>query len=262
MAVKKVLCRNAASRSGLPGLDWALNPYRGCGHACSYCYAQDVTRFEMSRPWGETVEVKVNFVQMLKKQLEKRPSGTFGLGTVTDPYQGIEKEFELTRGSLRELRRTESPVSILTKSDLVLRDTDILTGWEEAEVGLSIGTVDDGMASLLEPGAPSPSRRFKALRDLSASGIRTYVMAAPVIAGVGDSEESLELLVRATADSGVKRIMWDKFNPKPIAGSRLRAALASRSIELGRGDSVWTSTVRGILRRECREAGIELLEAF
>jgi DNA repair photolyase len=216
----------------------------------------------MSRPWGETVEVKVNFVQTLKKQLEKKPKGTFGLGTVTDPYQGVEKEFELSRGSLMELRRMGSPVSVLTKSDLVLRDADILAGWGGAEVGVSIGTVDDEMASLLEPGAPPPSRRFKAIRELSNNGIQAYVMAAPIIAGVGDSEDSLKRLVRMTADSDVKRIMWDKFNSKPIAGSRLRAALGRQSIELGRADDSWVRLVRGTLQRECGESGIELLEAF
>jgi DNA repair photolyase len=161
-----------------------------------------------------------------------------------------------------ELRRMGSPVSVLTKSDLVLRDADILAGWGGAEVGVSIGTVDDEMASLLEPGAPPPSRRFKAIRELSNNGIQAYVMAAPIIAGVGDSEDSLKRLVRMTADSDVKRIMWDKFNSKPIAGSRLRAALGRQSIELGRADDSWIRLVRGTLRRECGESGIELLEAF
>ncbi len=262
MAVRRVLCKTAASRSGLPGLDWALNPYRGCGHACSYCYAQDVTRFEMSRPWGETVEVKTNFVQMLKKQLDKRPEGVFGLGTVTDPFQPLEREYELSRGSLKELKHAGSRVSILTKSDLVLRDLDILAGWEGAEVGISIGIVEEGMASALEPGAPSPTRRFDALRDLSNGGIDTYLMAAPIIAGIGDSEESLKGLVRMAASSGTKRIMWDKFNTKPIAISRLKAALARQAIEMRPGDEDWVRSVRATLQRECRNAGIELLEAF
>ena len=75
--VRLVQCKSAASPSRLPGLDWALNPYRGCGHSCAYCYAQDVTRFEMSKPWGETVEVKVNFVQRLKRDLERGAHGVY-----------------------------------------------------------------------------------------------------------------------------------------------------------------------------------------
>ena len=239
-----------------------MNPYRGCGHACSYCYAQDVTRFEMSRPWGEVVEVKVNFGQMLRKQLEKKPKGIFGLGTVTDPYQVVEKDYELSRGSLRELKSAGCPVSVLTKSDLVLRDLDILADWVGVEVGISIGVVDDELSSVLEPGAPRPGRRFAALQRLAEEGIETYVMAAPIIPGVGDSETSLRMLVGRTADAGVKRMMWDKFNPRPIAGSRLRRAMNSRSIELKLCDHAWVRSVRTILQRECRDAGLELLEAF
>src|SRR4030065_2036625 len=122
MEVRLVECRSAVSPSRLPGLDWALNPYRGCGHACSYCDAQDVTRFEMARPWGDVIEVKTNFVGNLRRDLEKNSKGVYGLGTVTDPYQPLEERYELTRGSLALLKRFRARVSILTKSDLVLRD--------------------------------------------------------------------------------------------------------------------------------------------
>jgi len=262
MEERKITCKNAASPSGLPGLAWALNPYRGCSHACRYCYAQDVTRFEMGRDWGEVVEVKVNFVQMLSKQLAKRPKGTFGLGTVTDPYQPLEKKHELSRGCLIELRRAGSPVSVLTKSDLVLRDVDILSDLEGSEVGMSLGSVDENISALLEPGAPSPSKRLDALRRLSAEGVDTYVMAAPIVPGLSDSEESLRALVRMTERSGTRRIIWDKFNPKPMAGARLRRALAAKSIELGKSDDAWRATVRGVLLDECRDSSIELLDAF
>lgn len=262
MIVRKVLCKTAASPSGLPGLNWALNPYRGCGHACSYCYAQDVTRFEMGRPWGEVVEVKVNFVATLKKQLAKKPKGTFGLGTVTDPYQALEAEFRLSRGCLKELRTAGLPVSVLTKSDLVLRDIDLITGWDGAEVGVSIGIVDDDFASAIEPGAPRPSRRFDALRRLTESGVDTYVMAAPIIPGVCDSEGSLRTLVEKTAENGVKRIMWDKFNPKRIASPRLKRALSSLSVELTEADDAWIASVRSTLLDECRRNGVDLSDAF
>lgn len=262
MEERKITCKNAASPSALPGLAWALNPYRGCSHACRYCYAQDVTRFEMGRDWGEVVEVKVNFIQMLSRQLAKRPEGTFGLGTVTDPYQPLEKGYELSRGCLMELRHAGSPVSVLTKSDLVLRDIDILSGSDGSEVGVSLGSVDERVSAILEPGAPSPSRRLEALRRLSAEGIDTYVMAAPIVPGLSDSEASLRTLVRVVERSGTRRIIWDKFNPKPMAGARLRRALVEKSIELGKSDDAWTATVRRVLLDECRDSNIELLDAF
>ena len=129
-------------------------------------------------------------------------------------------------------------------------------------MGVSIGTANEEMASLLEPGAPSPGRRFATLRKLSEAGIDTYLMAAPIVRGVGDCDEALRKLVRLSSESGVKRIMWDKFNPKPIAGARLKAALARRSIELVRVDDGWVESVRRTMQRECGDAGIELLDAF
>lgn len=206
--------------------------------------------------------MKVNFVHVLAKQLAKGSRGTFGLGTVTDPYQPLEKEYELSRGCLKELRRAGSHVSVLTKSDIVLRDLDILSGWEGSEVGVSLGSIDENVSVLLEPGAPSPERRLEALRRLSADSVDTYVMAAPIVPGISDSEESLRTLVRKTEKSGSKRIMWDKFNPKPMAGARLRRALAAKSLQLGKSDGAWTAFVRGVLLDECGARGIELLDAF
>ncbi len=262
MEVRQTLCKNAASKSGLPGLDWALNPYRGCSHACRYCYAQDVTRFEMARDWGEVVEVKTNFVQMLQKQLSRKPRGTFGLGTVTDPYQPLEKEYELSRESLKELKQAGSSVSVLTKSDLVVRDLDLLQGWRSAEVGVSLGSVEDGVAAILEPGAPSPIRRLDALKKLSDGGVDTYVMAAPIIPGISDSEAVLRSLVCKVAGTGAKRIMWDKFNPKPMASQRLRKLAPRGSMVLAKADEIWISRVRRLLSEECEASNLELLEAF
>ncbi len=262
MEIREVLCKSAASRSGLPGLDWALNPYRGCSHACRYCYAQDVTRFEMGKDWGEVVEAKVNFVPMLKKLLAKNNKGTFGLGTVTDPYQPVERRFELTRGAMEQLKKAGSSISILTKSDLVLRDIDFLRDWSGAEVGLSIGSIDEDVARMLEPGAPSPRRRVEVVRRLTSEGVDTYVMAAPIVPGLSDSEDSVRSLIDEVHKSGARRVMWDKFNPKPMASSRLRRALSDKGFDLRHAGPPWVDNVRRVLRDQCSRLGIELLEAF
>jgi DNA repair photolyase len=263
MEVRLVECKSAISPSRLPGLDWALNPYRGCGHACAYCYAQDVTKFEMARPWGDVIEVRTNIVSRLKKDLEKRPRGVIGMGTVTDPYQPLESEYELTRGCLTVLKRVGARISILTKSDLVLRDLDILTGWPDSEVGISIGCSNEQIASIVEPGAPSPDRRFLALRELNDVHVNTYLMAAPIIPGLCDSEEALVELVRKARDAGVRRIIWDKFNPKPIAASRLRKCMPQTGAQLLRPQTeIEASRARSVLDRECARSGIELLDAF
>lgn len=263
LIVKLVECKTAASPSGLPGLDWAINPYRGCAHGCAYCYAQDVTRFELGKPWGETVEVRANIVQRLEIELGKGAKGVYGVGTVTDPYQPSEKEFELTRGCLSVLKRSDAETSILTKSDLVLRDVDILKGWTNVEVGVSLASLNDDLASHLEPGAPLPERRLAALRKLGEEGVRTYLMAAPIIRGLSDSEDGLRSLVRRACRAGVATIMWDKFNPKPMASSRLRKRLVDKHIAwTGHHSRDELMTIRSILLSECTSAGVRLLDAF
>ena len=261
--VKHVRCRTALSVSKLPGLDWALNPYKGCAHGCIYCYVQDVTSFALDRPWGSEVEAKVNIAHQLKGELAKGVKGVVGVGTVTDPYQPTEAELELTRGCLAILKRYRSRISILTKSDLVLRDLDWLKGWEGAEVGISIGCPDDTAASVLEPGAPAPSRRFDALAKLTDAGVDTYLMAAPIVPSVSGSDGVLKALVREAADAGVKRIMWDGLNPKPLASKRMIAQMPAlkSDIALARS-SAWTSRVRLRLAEECRSSGIILVDAF
>jgi len=263
LRVKLVECRQAASPSRLPGLDLAVNPYRGCSHACAYCYAQDVTRFETSRPWGETIEVKTNIVSRLKAELSKGPRGVYGVGTVTDPYQPAEKEYELTRGCLSVLKRHGASISILTKSDLVLRDLDILSGWGGAEVGITVTTTDDRIRRVLEPGAPNAEARIGALRTLVSSGVNVYLMVAPIIPGVSDSRDSLENLVQVSGDAGVRRIMWDMYNPKPLADARLRSSLGSLGV---RSDAQKTSGARPyageVLRELCDSSGIRLVDAF
>ena len=124
MEVNEITVKSALSKSSLPGLVYALNPYRGCQHACTYCYAPSVLREK--RRWGEFVDVKMNLPDALAKDLERLPIGIVGIGTVTDAYQPIEKKYALTRKCLEALLEKDWPISIQTKSDLVLRDLDLI----------------------------------------------------------------------------------------------------------------------------------------
>jgi len=262
MQVRPVECKAAISRSGLPGLDWALNPYRGCAHGCLYCYAQDVTRFELGRPWGQTVEAKSNIASRLRAALRKGVSGVYGVGTVTDPYQPAEEQFRLTRACLIELKDRGASVSVLTKSPLVLRDLDLFSGWKGAEVGMTVSCADDTIARTLEPNAPLPSARFAALSKLSESSVDSYLMAAPIVPGITDSDELLSRLVESTRDAGIRRIIWDGFNPKPTALGRMRAAFPE--LDLGASAQLREKIflARKTLKRECDACGIELSDAF
>ncbi len=263
MEVRFIQCKTAASRSKLPGLDWAVNPYRGCAHGCSYCYAQDVTRFELGRPWGEVCEVKSNIVQVLEKELRKGARGVYGIGTVTDPYQPLEEQHRLTRGCLEALRRSGAGVSVLTKSPLVLRDLDLFKGWAGAEVGVSVGCVDPDIARTIEPGAPAPAKRFDALRALSDSGVQVYLMAAPIVHGLSDSDDLLRRLVADAGRAGVPRVMWDMYNPRPTTVARMQKALAAAGLgQLRHAGPGEVSHIGEVLARACEENQIELVPAF
>ena len=209
------------------------------------------------------MDVKINIVPRLRKELERGLKGVYGVGTVTDPYQPLEAEHQLTRGCLSMLRRFGAEASVLTKSDLVLRDIDVLRGWDSVEVGVSVACTDDRIASVVEPGAPPPKARFETLSELADAGIEVYLMAAPIIPGLSDSSPQLKALVESAADAHVERIMWDRWNTKPIASSRLGAALegASMSVEWKKHANA-SSRTRAELAVLCKFKGINLVEAF
>jgi DNA repair photolyase len=217
-------CRSALNRCAIPGMDYCLNPYTGCTHACAYCYASFMKRFcGVEGSWGSFVQIKVNFADCLAKQLHRARPGKVMLSSVTDPYQPVEKEHQLTRASLELLTESELSVSILTKSDLVLRDLPILKRLPLVEVGFTITTIDPEAAHFLEPGAPNPDRRFAALAKLAEAGIYTWIFVAPVIPGIGDTEANLTSILKQAAQSGVREVHYDALNFYPTAVSNLNA---------------------------------------
>jgi DNA repair photolyase len=185
--IKEMLAKTALSPSRLPGLDYALNPYRGCEHACVYCYAPSVIHWDKGN-WGNLVEVKVNLPRLLSKELRTKKKGIVGLGTVTDPYQPAENKYKITRRCLELLLMHDFPVCIQTKSSLVLRDIDLLKKFSNLEVGITLTTHDDSVRQKLEPGASSVEGRLHALSELSKNGINTWVFMGPVMPYFTDVE--------------------------------------------------------------------------
>jgi DNA repair photolyase len=163
---------------------WVINPYTGCQHGCSYCYARFMKRVTGHKePWGTFVDVKVNAPDLLRVEIPKKRPGRVWVSGVCDPYQPLEKKYLLTRQCLEILARHEWPVIIQTRSPLVLRDMDIIRDAREFEVGLSVTTADDAIRKLFEPDAPPIPDRIQALEELHNAGIRTYAMVAPVLPG-------------------------------------------------------------------------------
>jgi DNA repair photolyase len=175
--------------------------------------------------WGSFVQVKVNFVDRLKAALRKSKHGCVTLSSVTDPYQPLERKYRLTRSCLELLADTDLAINILTKSDLVLRDLDILKKLPQVKVGLTITTLDPYTAKILEPGAPLPENRLHALDRLTAAGVKTWVFISPVVPGLADTDENLASILKKAAAAGVQEVHYDPLNFYPAAVSNLRAVI-------------------------------------
>ncbi|MBI5846590.1 MAG: radical SAM protein [Nitrospirae bacterium] len=180
--IREIQAKSILSKSGIPGTDYCINAYVGCSHACVYCYATFMKKYTgHTEPWGAFVDVKVNAAELLRKQLQKAKRGHVMISSVTDAYQPIEVKYRLTRQCLEILFEHQFPVGVLTKSPLVLRDLDIIKGFDEIEVGITISTDDEVMRKIFEPGAPPIEARINTLRKLKESGVKTYVFIGPML---------------------------------------------------------------------------------
>jgi DNA repair photolyase len=206
---------------------WTINPYRGCEFACKYCYARYTHEFMEMRNGADferKIYVKQHAAHWLRQELgQVKPGEEIAIGTATDPYQPAEKRYQVTRGILEELaRHRDLELGIITKSNLILRDVDLLRQIarnNRLRVNLTITTLNVDLARLLEPRAPRPDLRLEAVRRLSREGIDTGVSCAPVLPGITDSPRSLEALVRATAEAGGKHIFANPLFLKPCSAA-------------------------------------------
>lgn len=182
VVIKEKRARSVLSKSGISGMDYCINPYTGCSHGCKYCYATFMKRFTgHMEAWGAFVDVKMNAPEVLQRQMKTAARGNVMISSVTDPYQAIENQFKITRRCLEVLLAYQFPVSILTKSPLVLRDLDLIKKFKEIEVGMTITTDDDKMRAIFEPNAPSIESRIHALKELSENGIKPYAFIGPLL---------------------------------------------------------------------------------
>ena len=180
MNVKEIKSKTILSASKV--YDYVINPYIGCQHACYYCYARFMKRFSgHQEPWGEFVDIKINAADLLRVEMNKKKCARVWISGLCDPYQPLEANYKLTRKCLELLADNNWPVTIQTRSSLVLRDMDIFKGAEDFEVGLTITTADDEIRKLFEPNAPPIKERLSTLDELHRSDIKTYAMIAPIL---------------------------------------------------------------------------------
>jgi DNA repair photolyase len=222
-AYREEPCRTALNKVTGMAFRWSLNPYTGCVHRCTFCF---VRAFEAraDRPWddryGRSIRVKVNIAEVLGRELARRSwkRELVAVGTATDPYQPAEGRFRLTRACLERLAGARTPVHLITRGPLIVRDIDVLADVARRaplSITVSIPTVDREVWRRTEPGTAPPAQRLRALSRLVEAGLDVGVGMAPILPGLSDSPESLGAVVRAARDAGATGIWANLLYLRP-----------------------------------------------
>jgi DNA repair photolyase len=222
----KSLLNRCISKRKLP-FTWTINPYRGCEFGCRYCYARYTHEFMEMRDgleFEQKIYVKQHAADLLRRELRKvKKNEWIALGTATDPYQPAERRYEVTRAILEEFARHRGfELGIVTKSNLILRDRDLLLEIAHGNllsIHITITTLDAELARILEPRAPRPDLRMDAVRELSRAGLEVGLSCSPVLPGITDSPQDLENLVRTAAESGARHIFANPLFLKPCSSA-------------------------------------------
>lgn len=219
-------CRTALNRVSGMGFRWSLNPYTGCAHRCAFCYVRGFER-RADRPsderYGSSVRVKINVVETLRGELRRRSwrRETVAIGAATDPYQPAEGRYRLTRGCVAALAEARTPISLITRGPLVVRDRDVLADASrraDVSVSISIATLDRSLSARLEPGVAPPKQRLRAIGLLTDAGIAAGVALAPVLPGLTDAPRDLAAVLAAAREAGATHAWSNLLNLR--AGTR------------------------------------------
>lgn len=222
--------KSILTKTQIAGLDYCLNPYVGCSHGCRYCYASFMKRITgHTERWGTFVDVKRNAPQLLEKELRTKPQGKVMISSVTDPYQPLEKKYEITRSCLKVLSGSSMAAIILTKSDLILRDLDLLKRLAAVEVGLTITTDDEKIRYIFEPFSPPLEERIQALQTLKQKGIPNYAFIGPLLPC--NPRRLAEMIAEVTDQVLMDRINYPWKVRKIYASHNLLYALDERYYE-------------------------------
>ena len=211
--VRETVCKTILNRTSI--CDYSLNCYTGCEHGCIYCYARFMQRFHPhEESWGKFVDVKVNAVEVLKRQLRRAEPGEVFVSSACDAWQPVEADRRLTRRCCELLLEYGFQVRALTKSTLVLRDIEVFAG-HDVRVGTTITTLDEGLRALWEPRVASIDERFRVVEEAARAGLKTSIMFGPLLPFLSDSRESVDSLLQRAGDVGVGTIWVDALNPRP-----------------------------------------------
>jgi len=238
--IHEIQSKSIVSATKVPSADFVINPYTGCQFACMYCFACFMGRYigESNENWGNYVYVKTNAVELMKKEIvrlmKKSSPPRIAMSTVTDPYQGVERKYRLSRGILEVFadHNYRGRVSILTKSPMVLEDLELLKRIPNAEVGISITTTDDTLSRFLEVQAPSAGKRLEALKKLNEAGIKTYAFVGPLLPHMKLKPDMIESLFSRIKAAGTDEIKIEFLNLPKYVLPRLNEQLKDEAEEV------------------------------
>ncbi len=187
MKLKEIQAKSIITKTNLPDGDFVINPYIGCMHGCKYCYAKFMKRFTGHlEEWGDFIDIKTNAADLIQTKTNKYHGKKIIIGSVTDPYQPIEKKYQLTRKILKKLLPLKIKLNILTKSDLITRDIDLLKKFKDCVVAISFSSLDYNLQKKLEPYASSYDKKISALKKLNQAKIKTVVFISPILPELTD----------------------------------------------------------------------------
>lgn len=242
LKINETEAKSIFMKSGLPGSNWVINPYNGCLFACMYCYAAQIARWKHpDEEWGTYLDVKMNTAELLEVELEKlgkklntKDFGSVFFSSVTDPYNGMEAKYRLTRKCLEVLANFgyTGTIAIQTKSPLVTEDIDILKKLKKVTVGFTVTTLDDKVSRFLEVKAPPVSARIEALKMLHDAGIDTYAFVGPILPHFTTDESKINEILDKLQEVGVKEVWFEHINLSPKIKARLYDYLKQETPEL------------------------------
>ena len=193
MPIKEIIAKHILTKSNLPDSEFVINPYTGCAHSCIYCYARFMKRFtNHPEEWGKFVDVKINAPELVDKDMAKYKGEFITIGSVTDPYNPAESKYKITRQILEKFLSYQPEFDILTKSNLILRDLDLLKKFKKLIVAMSISSLEPKIAKQLEPFASPPTERIETLKVLHKAGIKTVLFISPIFPYITDWKGLIE----------------------------------------------------------------------
>lgn len=260
---KTVPVKSLVSPSKLPGTDFVINPYIGCPHKCVYCYAEFMKRFtDHTEDWGDFLDIKEPEKPLPVKRLAGK---RIVISSVTDPYNAFEKRYRITRGVLEQLQACAAHITLITKSDLVLRDIDLIGKQADIQVAVSVNSLDDVFRRRFEPRAPDAKRRLSAMRQLNEAGIRTVLFMSPMFPGITDFAEIVEASRTFTDEYWFENLNLDNMARNRVAraiGRYYPGLIPLYRAIYREGDRNYWNTLAGEIDRYCKPDGLAFRNLF